>query len=80
MTVIERPEATLAAHPGLTARDLVLVLKSEGLDLKKSEVNHYLYLGRDLFRREGYPPNWYLGTAVRNHHGRHHSAANGTEG
>jgi hypothetical protein len=79
VTVIERLEAILAARPGLTARDLVLVLKSEGLDLKKSEVNHYLYLGRDLFQWEGYPPKWYLGTAVCNYQGRHRSAANGTD-
>ena len=77
MTVIERLEAILAAHPGLTARDLVLVLKGEGVDLKRSEVNHYLYLGRDLFRREGDPPKWYLGTAVYIYQGRHSSAANG---
>ena len=77
MTVLERLSAVLAAKPGLTARDLVLVLQSEGLDLKKSEVNHYLYLGRDMFRREGDPPKWYLGTAVYTYQGRHRSAANG---
>ena len=77
MTVLERLAAVLAVKPGLTARDLVLVLQSEGLDLKKSEVNHYLDLGRDMFRREGDPPKWYLGAAVYAYQGRHRSAANG---
>ena len=80
MTVIERLAAVLAAKPGLTARDLVLVIQSEGLDLKKSEVNHYLYLGRDMFRREGDPPKWYLGTAVYTYQGHHRSAVNGAGG
>lgn len=80
MTVVERIAAVLAAQPGLTARDLVLVLKSEGLDLKKSEVNHYLYSGRDMFRREGDPPKWYLGTTAHTHQGPHSSAANGADG
>ena len=80
MTVLERLAAVLAAKPGLTARDLVLVLQSEGLDLKKSEVNHYLYLGRDMFRREGDPPKWYLSTAVYPYQGRHRSAVNGAGG
>src|SRR6516225_4682577 len=77
MTVIERVGTVLAAQPGLTARDLVLVLKGEGFDVKKSEVNHYLYSGRDMFRREGDPPKWYLGTNVHTHQGPHSSAANG---
>jgi hypothetical protein len=80
VTVIERLAAVLAAKPGLTARDLVLVLQSEGIDLKKSEMNHYLYLGRDMFRREGDPPKWYLGTAVYAYQDRHRSAKNGADG
>ena len=80
MTVLERLAAVLAAKPGLTARDLVPVLQSEGLDHKKSDVNHYLYLGRDLFRREGDPPKWYLGTAVYPYQGRPRSATNGADG
>jgi hypothetical protein len=80
VTVLERLAAVLAVKPGLTARDLVLVLQSEGLDLKKSEVNHYLDLGRDMFRREGDPPKWYLGTAVSTYQGHHRSAVNGTGG
>ena len=80
MTVIERIGAVLAAQPGLTAQDLVLVLKSEGLDVKKSEVNHYLYSGRDMFQREGSPPKWYLGTTIRTHQDPQSSAANGSGG
>jgi hypothetical protein len=77
VAVTERLAAALAAEPGLTARALVLALQNEGLDLKKSEVNHYLYLRRDLFRREGNPPKWYLGTAVYTYQGPHRSTANG---
>jgi hypothetical protein len=79
VTVIEQLEAVVVAHPGLTVRDLVLVLKREGLDLTKSEVNHYLYLGHDLFRHEGNPPKWYLGPAVFNYEGRHRSVVNGAD-
>lgn len=67
MTLIEQIEAILATHPGLTARDLVTALESEGLLVTRSEVNHYLYSRRELFRREGHPPKWYLGTALRAH-------------
>jgi hypothetical protein len=50
----------LKRRPWLTAREIAVELKKEGLsDASRQAVNHHLYQARALFRADGsMPPRW----------------------